>query len=389
MKGLIKTSKSPAVNFMSKFITHTDKLFKSYIDYINRNEAIRNGAYQRYSLYNEYMGNPEKTTGIFTNDSNRLTQSEKDLVKEKFALAQENKSVMWQEVYSFNNDWLKKQGLYDPKTKVLDEDKIKNAIRKSIEYSLEKTGIKETALWSGAIHYNTDNIHIHVAICEPNPTRTRGKRTRKTIETMRSKFVNHLLDFDEEYKEINKVLRENLVKSSKYFDISKDTTMKKLMNEVVNNLPPDSRHWHYNYNTMNDAKVPLNKLTKYYIDTYKKNEYIDFINKLDKHEKELREIYGEEETKRYKDYKQNKIDELYTRMGNAFLSDLKVQLRQEKINQFEKQRLSKDNLYKKQNQIYLTKKTLYHIKKSLGDEFDNVKNQSYYQSLQNEIEYNM
>ncbi|EPZ61872.1 hypothetical protein H477_5900 [[Clostridium] sordellii ATCC 9714] len=36
----------------------------------------------------------------------------------------------------------------------------------------------------------------------------------------------------------------------------------------------------------------------------------------------------------------------------------------------------------------MTKKTLYHIKRSLGDEFDNVKNQSYYQSLQNEIEYN-
>lgn len=385
---MLKKKNRPAVVFKSKFIVHTDKKFKSYIDYINRDDAIRNGAYQQYSLYNEYMGNPEKTTGIFTNDSNRLTQSEKDLVKEKFSLAQEKKSIMWQEVYSFDNEWLKKQGLYDPKTKFLDEDKIKNAIRKSIEFSLEKSGMKETALWSGAIHYNTDNIHIHVAICEPNPTKKRGKRTQKTLDTMKSKFINHLLDFDEEYKEINKILRENLVKSSKEFDISKDATMKKLMNEVVNNLPPDSRHWHYNYNTMNDAKVPLDKLTKYYIDTHKKDEYKDLINKLDKQEKELEEVYGVGKRKKFKDYKHNKIDELYTRMGNAFLSDLKVQLKHEKRNQFKKQRLSNDNFYKKQNQIYMTKKTLYHIKKSLGDEFDNVKNQSYYQSLQNEIEYN-
>ncbi|CEK36627.1 hypothetical protein UMC2PCS14_00511 (plasmid) [[Clostridium] sordellii] len=385
---MLKKKTRPAVVFKSKFIVHTDKKFKSYIDYINRDDAIRNGAYQQYSLYNEYMGNPEKTTGIFTNDSNCLTQSEKDLVKEKFSLAQEKKSIMWQEVYSFDNEWIKKQGLYDPKTKFLDEDKIKNAIRKSIEFSLEKSGMKETALWSGAIHYNTDNIHIHVAICEPNPTKKRGKRTQKTLDTMKSKFINHLLDFDEEYKEINKILRENLVKSSKDFDISKDATMKKLMNEVVNNLPPYSRHWHYNYNTMNDAKVPLNKLTKYYIDTYKKDEYMDLINKLDKQEKELEEVYGVGKRKKFKDYKQNKIDELYTRMGNAFLSDLKVQLKQEKRNRFERQRLSNDNFYKKQNQIYMTKKTLYHIKRSLGDEFDNVKNQSYYQSLQNEIEYN-
>lgn len=385
---MLKKKTRPAVVFKSKFIVHTDKKFKSYIDYINRDDAIRNGAYQQYSLYNEYMGNPEKTTGIFTNDSNRLTQSEKDLVKEKFSLAQEKKSIMWQEVYSFDNEWLKKQGLYDPKTKFLDEDKIKNAIRKSIEFSLEKSGMKETALWSGAIHYNTDNIHIHVAICEPNPTKKRGKRTQKTLDTMKSKFINHLLDFDGEYKEINKILRENLVKSSKDFDISKDATMKKLMNEIVNNLPPDSRHWHYNYNTMNDAKVPFNKLIKYYIDTYKKDEYMDLINKLDKQEKELEEVYGVGKRKKFKDYKQNKIDELYTRMGNAFLSDLKVQLKQEKRNQFEKQRLSNYNFYKNQNQIYMTKKTLYHIKRSLGDEFDNVKNQSYYQSLQNEIEYN-
>ncbi|EPZ61864.1 hypothetical protein H477_5897 [[Clostridium] sordellii ATCC 9714] len=81
----VKEKTRPAVVFKSKFIVHTDKKFKSYIDYINRDDAIRNGAYQQYSLYNEYMGNPEKTTGIFTNDSNCLTQSEKDLVKEKFS----------------------------------------------------------------------------------------------------------------------------------------------------------------------------------------------------------------------------------------------------------------------------------------------------------------
>ncbi|EPZ61868.1 hypothetical protein H477_5898 [[Clostridium] sordellii ATCC 9714] len=88
---------------------------------------------------------------------------------------------MWQEVYSFDNEWLKKQGLYDPKTKFLDEDKIKNAIRKSIEFSLEKSGMKETALWSGAIHYNTDNIHIHVAICEPNPTKKEVRGLKKRL----------------------------------------------------------------------------------------------------------------------------------------------------------------------------------------------------------------
>lgn len=167
----------PAIVFKSKFITHSSKKFKSYIDYINREEAVRNNSFSRYSLYNDYMGNPQKTTSIFTRFSSKLSEKEKIDLKNNFAKAQNNGSIMWQEVYSFDNNFLKRQGLYDPITNSLDEEKIKEAIRKSIDYSLEKTNIKDSAIWSGAIHYNTDNIHIHVAICEPNPTQNRGKRT--------------------------------------------------------------------------------------------------------------------------------------------------------------------------------------------------------------------
>lgn len=370
----------PAVVFKSKFVVSTSKEFKSYIDYINRDEAIRNEAYRRYSLYNDYMGNPEKTTGIFTSCSNRLMQSEKDLVKEKFDLAQKNKSLMWQEVYSFNNKWLEEQGLYDPKTKYLDEDKIKNAIRKSIDYSLEKTNIKESSLWSGAIHFNTDNIHIHVAICEPIPTQKRGKRTQKTIDTMKSKFINELLDFDIEYKKINELIRENLVNSTQSKDMRKDKEMKKIVNDIIKNLPMDKRHWHYNYNTMKDAREHIDKLTEYYIKTYKYDDYIKLVKELDKQEKRLLEIYGKGARKKFEDYKKNKIDEMYSRMGNRFLREIKQTLIEEE---------RKNNLinYNKNMGNLFTKKDINNIENALGNEFDNMKNQSYYKQLQREIEY--
>lgn len=404
---------SPAIVFKSKFLLSTNKKYKSYIDYIDREEAIRNESYKRYSLYNDYMGNPTKTTGIFTKEKNLLDEKEKILLKENFSKAQLNNSVMWQEVYSFDNKWLEQQMLYDPNTKYLDEEKIKNAIRKSIEYSLEKTDMKESALWSGAIHYNTDNIHIHVAICEPNKTRERGKRTQKTLDMMKSKFINHLLDFDEEYKEINKILRDNLVKSAKDFDLSKDIEMKKLINEVIKNLPSDSRHWHYNYNTMKDANKHLDKLTEHYIKNYKYDEYKEFIDKLDKHEERLKDIYGVGKRKKYKEYKKNKIDELYTRMGNTFLSEMKDILKEEKeknkiknINNtkndnpknnesnIHKKDLKKDlnmtNISKKDlNLINISRKDLNRIGKALGSELDNLKNQSKYLELERKIEYSM
>ena len=228
-----------AIIFKSRFVISSSDKFNSYIAFINRDEAVRNDSFNRYSLYNDYMGNPQKTTGIFTSSSSNLT--EKETLKENFAKAQRNKSVMWQDVYSFDNKWLRKQGLYDPLTKTLDEERIKEAIRKSIDYSLDKTNIKDSAIWSGSIHYNTDNIHIHVAICEPNPTRQRGKRTQKTLDNMKSKFINHLLDYDKEYKEINTLLRENLAYSNKKSLLMKDIEMKKILNEVVKNLPSDKK----------------------------------------------------------------------------------------------------------------------------------------------------
>lgn len=376
----------PAIVFKSKFITHSSKKFKSYIDYINREEAVRNNSFSRYSLYNDYMGNPQKTTSIFTRFSSKLSEKEKIDLKNNFAKAQNNGSIMWQEVYSFDNNFLIKQGLYDPTINSLDEEKIKEAIRKSIDYSLEKTNIKDSAIWSGAIHYNTDNIHIHVAICEPNPTQNRGKRTQKTLDDMKSKFINHLLDFDNEYKEINSILREDLAYSNKKSLLMKDIEMKKILNEIVKNLPSDKRHWNYNYNTMSDARVHLDRLTDYYIKNYKSKEYKELIDKLNKHEKELEIIYGKgQEGKhldKFKDYKDNKIKELYTRMGNKTLNEIK-----EIYN--EKYSIKNNSKVYKSNSIYISKKDINKISKALGNELDNIKNQNIYERLQREIEYEL
>ena len=123
-------------------------------------------------------------------------------------LAQKNKSIMWQDVFSFDILWLEKNGLYNSRTHELDERKIKNAVRKSIALSLDNLGITDSAIWNGAIHFNTDNIHIHVAICEPNPTKERGKKKQKTLDNMKSVFVNELLDSKEIYKDINNIIRD-------------------------------------------------------------------------------------------------------------------------------------------------------------------------------------
>ncbi len=380
---------SPGIILTSKFIVSTSRKFKSYVDYIDRKEAIRNDAYNRYSLYNDYMGNPTKTTGLFNSDVNFMSEAEKKGSKKLFEEAQKNESIMWQDVYSFDNKWLAKHGLYNPITKELDEEKIKDAVRKSTDFVIKKDNLLESAVWNGAIHYNTDNIHIHVAICEPKPTTNRGKRTQKTLDNMKSNFTNELLNNKENYQEINNNIRKDIVNTKKDFSSFNDKEMKKLFFNIIKNLPKDERHWHYDYNTMSDSKVYLNKMTEHYIKTYKEDEFKELCKKLDKQEEILKEVYGVGKREKYKDYKQNKIDELYKRMGNTILTEVKEYIKEEKkINKISKGKKYQSNSKSSLNILdrCISKKNLNEMKKALSNDFDSIKNMNYYEQLQAKID---
>ena len=148
---------------------HTSK-YQGYIDYINRTEAVRNENTAKYNLYQDYMGNPKKTTSLFTAEKNELTLKEKNDLKEIFSEAQKNESIMWQTVISFDNRWLNQYGIINDDGTLIDEGKLKEVARGAVRRMLENEKL-ENAVWSGAIHFNTDNLHIHVATVEPIPMR--------------------------------------------------------------------------------------------------------------------------------------------------------------------------------------------------------------------------
>src|SRR5690625_7580768 len=111
----------------------------------------------------DYMDDNEKEGELFTKLYKYLNNEEKKEMKRNFTLAQKNGSPMWQDVISFDNEWLSEQRLYDPETKKLDEDKVKNVVRESMSTLLKAENMQESGLWTASIHYNTDNIHVHIA----------------------------------------------------------------------------------------------------------------------------------------------------------------------------------------------------------------------------------
>ncbi|CUQ30325.1 MobP2 family relaxase [Clostridium baratii] len=374
---------TPGIVHKVKFIKANSRKFKNYIDYIDREEATRNYKFKEFSLYNDYMGNPEKSGSLFTESKDYLTDEDKNLLKQMYSLAQEKGSIMWQDVFSFDNEWLEKHQLYDKKTHTVDEKEIRKAVRKTMNELIEKENL-QGLIWSASLHYNTDNIHVHIASVELNVSKTRGKRKPKTLINMKSKFANTLIDRTEEREKINNIIRKNIIGDRENGDFLKDKEMKKIVNNIIKLLPEDKKQWNYNYNSLSEVRPYLDKLTKYYIENYKKKEYKELIERLDKEEIELKEIYGEGEKFRYKDYKKNKIDELYVRMGNSSLKEIKNYLDLQKYD---------NNLYKKTNKsinnkkiISMTSKDIYRIKKALRKDFDNIKNQIVYERLQKEIE---
>jgi len=137
----VPSSVTPGVVLKTKFVLPNSDAFQNYIEYVDREEAKSEVKLNQkmFELYQEYMGNPEKTSALFTEHSNRLTESEKKSLKEMFKTAHENGSIMWQDVISFHNPWLEEQGIYDARTKTLDEKKLMDVTRLAMK-EMQKRG---------------------------------------------------------------------------------------------------------------------------------------------------------------------------------------------------------------------------------------------------------
>jgi hypothetical protein len=384
---------TPGVVLKTKFVTSDKKAFQDYVDYVDRDEAKKEQEVHEklFTLYQDYMDNPDKTSSLFTQQSNHLNDVEKKQLKKLFEKAQKNNSIMWQDVITFHNPWLQENGLYDAHTHTVDEKKLMDITRQSMKEMLKRERLNESAVWSAAIHYNTGNIHIHIATVEPQPTRERGKRKPKTLDAMKSTVVNQILNRGEQQQKINELIRNDMVGKKKQ-DSSlrwKNRDIQPLFLQIYNHLPEDKRQWQYSYRTLKPMKPFIDVLSQKYIEKYHRNEYQQLLGKLDKEVEELKKAYGEGkgDEKRYKDYKQTKIDDLYKRMGNAFLKEMKDYDKQQqqikRMVESKKQSKRPASFNQKVSMHFALKK----MERAFKSEYESWKNQQHYERLQKEIEH--
>lgn len=324
---------------MQDFCRPGSDKFQSYIDYIDREEAQRNNAFSTYNIfsdyeqYNEYMGNPEKSSGLFTADKDSLTYAEKKELKSIFEMAQDNQSLMWQTVISFDNRWLEKNGVYDPEKKVLDEQKVKETVRKAINRLMESEGM-DHAVWSAGIHYNTDNIHVHIATVEPYPMRekmlyegnleVRGKFKQSNLNKCKSVVVNEIAQTKEMNLRINQIIRKDIVDYLKEYELAADPVMKEKFLELcedISSIPKNMMN--YNNRAMAPYRSRLDEISRLFLDQYCPEKYQELTEILDRQSKLYEEAYGGQ---KFDYYKEDKLQDLMQRMGNASLKSVRSYL---------------------------------------------------------------
>lgn len=326
------------VTLMTKFCHPDTSIFKGYVNYIDREEAQRAKHTARYNLYQDYMGNPRKTGGIFTDSLDELTPEQLATLKNSFQHAQDKGSMMWQTVISFDNRWLEENHLYDSASTVLDDTKLKNAARAAMRKMLKNEDF-EDALWSGAIHYNTDNIHIHIATVDPNLTRRKksfiytredgstyakkeyvGKFKLKSLQIGKSVVVNSILEDKENNRMINDIIRKSIIDQKKQILLSEDRELRKLFLDIYVSLPHNMSLWNYNSNSLNSIRPKLDKLTDQYIQIYHAEEYAKLLGLLAEQSSAYNTAYGNPDSGDR--YLEGKLQDLHARMGNAILREM-------------------------------------------------------------------
>ncbi|WP_223643409.1 MobP2 family relaxase [Planococcus sp. 4-30] len=374
----------PAVVIKSKFIAGSNggTSFNNYLNYMDRAET--HDKVNDFEKYQDYMSNQEKSTGLFTLIKDTLNDEDKDYYKDEFKKAQASGSILWQDVISFDNEWLKESGVLHEQN--IDTKQIQDATRSAVQDMLKKEGMIDSAIWTGAIHYNTDNIHVHVAIVQTKNLKERGKRKQGSIDSMKSKVANKIIDRSKHNEKLNEFIRERVITSKR------DDPFLSLKNQVMNRelvwqfkkihkqLPDDKRMWRYNMNAIQEVWPEIDKLTTLYIEKNFKEEFKDFQKQLEKEVDIHKRMYGNSANSER--YRETKMTDLYTRMGNTILKEVSDYDWKQK--EFSRKNGKKPSKFIVQRDL---NKAIYLVNRFAKDDWETSKNQKAYEELQQEEEY--
>ena len=396
----------------TEFAKPGSQVFAEYLDYMTREEAVEHEPFVEYELYQNYMDNPNKSTGVFTADKNSLTKIQREELRDIYAEAQERGSFLWKPVISFDMEWLEKNGLYIKDKDWVDEKVIKEATRSAVDTLLTNEEMPN-AVWNASFHYNTDNLHIHVGVVDPllerymkpyvqmsyyedpfgthiktsggiykrislknmhgkdikKETRYRqeiqkdkdgnpiikdefcGTMRMKNINAAKSRIVNQIVLNKDYNLAINNIMRKHVIDNLKTHPLAQDPELVTQFMGIYHQLPDNKGLWKYNLNKMKPIRDELDQLASGYMNKYHVEDIRELNLMLDNVNRLYKEAYGDD---KQRDYKKNKLKDFYERLGNTILKkmsqmDYEAEIRSKVLAEQIAKAQANENLYDEEN----------------------------------------
>jgi hypothetical protein len=240
----------------------------------------------------------------------------------------DSKGTLWSLVISFPPDFAINNGL------ITKQDYFQ-LTKNIIPTLLSEMGLKlNNVSWYCSLHRNTNNPHLHINFYEHHKTISDPSIPYSCIHNLKSNIANYLIDNEKFYRlrdqEFTKITGDvNLkeltkIKNQKLFG---DKYRKELNSKLVDfySILPKTGRLQYNSKNMKLYKNELDDIIKYILmhDSVKYN-YSKYLRLLDEHQKELTAIYGESSSNKNKNYYENQLNKLYSKIGNEILFNYKI-----------------------------------------------------------------
>ncbi|WP_332237972.1 MobP2 family relaxase [Sporolactobacillus sp. KGMB 08714] len=366
-------SSSPGIFYNAQFIVPSHKNgkgkrtvhFSGFLGYQGRKEAIEKMTDGRFALFMDYQDDKKKSEGLIGMDGHYLTPEERKLRVARYDRAQIMDSVLWQDLFTFDTDWLRKHGYYDPATETFDESRIVRNILTTMELIIDREKLQKP-LFTLAFHYNTQHLHCHVSMVEEKPSRPWkdcrivdpetgeirieyqpiGRRESATVRDAKRHFVNEMLAYTDKLSQLDDCIRRIIVADVTRKKVLYDPVFESAILDVYQHLPPQRNNWQYGYAKRQHFKEPMDRLIRLYLQSYHLDECRALNTQLDEMDQEYYQVYrkhdeigetliqdngfatgsaGSDATIPLPSsgYREHKIADLFSRTGNALLREIR------------------------------------------------------------------
>lgn len=226
--------------------------------------------------YTEYVGNNEKSRGIF-NQNGLLNDKDKRDLRE---MLRNTQSCIWDCIISFKEEFGDKY--------CKDYEQAFEFVKSELPKFFKRAGLeKDNMIWYAGLHENTENNHIHISFFEKEPMfYSKGKLVYHSGKIDKDVLINSKLIFElkltnktAELVALKKELNEGLRKNLSPFEMTK--LMKKKLLSIYRDLPPNGR-LSYDSENMEFLRKKIDDTTEtiLYANPYTKQRYREYKNKI-------------------------------------------------------------------------------------------------------------